>query len=122
MTALSVPFQTEISTPGRDAAKGAAWQVNLREPKPALPVMICMKRTSSPKQSYTATLRRGGNLASLRHVISTGNVRAACAMVFTGLACALTCVMQRAGLTTSLRRRKVLLLTYQGPARQRIQA
>jgi hypothetical protein len=81
-----------------------------------------MKRTSSPQQSFTATLRRGGNLASLRHVISTGNIRAACAMVFTGLACALTCVMQRAGLATSLRRRKVLLLTYQAPARQQIQA
>jgi hypothetical protein len=81
-----------------------------------------MKRTSSLQQPQSAILRRGGNLASLRHVVSTGNIRAAFAMVFTGLACALTCVMQRAGLTTSLRRRKVLLLTYQGPARKQIQA
>ena len=94
----------------------------MREPNQASPVIICMKRTSSPHKPQNASQRRGGNLASLRHVVSSGNIRAAFAMVFTGLACALTCVMQRARLATNLRRRKVLLLTYQGPTRQRIQA
>ncbi|MEH6695962.1 MAG: hypothetical protein V7675_13015 [Hyphomonas sp.] len=81
-----------------------------------------MKRTLTPQQPNTATLRRGGNWASLVHVVSTGNIRAAFAMLCAGLACAWTCVLQRAVIATNLRRRKVLLLTYQGPTHQSIQA
>ena len=57
---------------------------------------------------------RSGNLASLRHVLSTGNLRAAVAMVFAGVVCMWTCVLQRATGQHSLRRRQVLLLPHQG--------
>ena len=58
---------------------------------------------------------RSGNLANLRHILSTGNLRAAAAMVFAGVVCMWTCVLQRAAGNYGLRRRQVLLLTYQGP-------
>ncbi|WP_373009401.1 hypothetical protein [Hyphomonas sp.] len=57
---------------------------------------------------------RSGNLASLRHVVSTGNLRAAVAMVFAGVVCMWTCVRQRATGQHSLRRRQVPLLPHQG--------
>ncbi|MFT5776104.1 MAG: hypothetical protein ACI93G_000428 [Hyphomonas sp.] len=83
---------------------------------PCIVGLSCMTHYAD---TYTARPRpavpsRSGNLASLRHVVSTGNLRAAVAMVFAGVVCMWTCVRQRATGQHSLRRRQVLLLPHQG--------
>ena len=69
--------------------------------------------------TYSARARaavpsRSGNLASLRHILSTGNLLAAAAMVFAGVVCMWTCVLQRAAGRHGLPRHQVLLLPHQG--------
>lgn len=53
---------------------------------------------------------RNENLANIWHILSTGNLRTAAAMVLAGIVCAWACVQQRATGNYGLRRRQVLLL------------
>ncbi|MEQ9586727.1 hypothetical protein [Hyphomonas sp.] len=54
---------------------------------------------------------RSGNIASLMHILSTGNLRTAAAMLLAGIVCVWTCVQKRATGKYGVRRRQVLLLT-----------
>jgi hypothetical protein len=60
---------------------------------------------------------RDGNLANIWHILSTGNLRTAAAMVLASIVCVWTCVQQRATGNYGLRRRQVLLLTCNAPRR-----
>jgi len=86
---------------------------------PCLVGLKCMTHHADtyPARPRPAVPSRSGNLASLRHVLSTGNLRAAVAMVFAGVACMWTCILQRAAGRHGLRRHQVLLLPHRGMPR-----